>query len=148
MVLGTHKIHLVISLLLFWSDTKKDTGKKNIPDNIFLPDISSKKAFSLIAWRDNLFSWKTPGSPGSPGWYEPWLWEFSCIMDWSEIQKSEILPSEFCPISEDWGWLGKPSLTQMYLIRCSYILQNTRVGDFTISDLLRKKQQGVKLPAN
>ena len=31
------------------------------------------------------------------------LWQFYFIRDWPEIQKSEILPSEICPISEDWG---------------------------------------------
>ena len=30
------------------------------------------------------------------------LWQFSFIRDWPEIRKSEILLSEFCPISRDW----------------------------------------------
>ena len=31
------------------------------------------------------------------------LLQFSFIMDWPEIRKSEISLSEFCPISGDWG---------------------------------------------
>ena len=34
------------------------------------------------------------------------LWQFSFIRDWLEIRKSEILPSEFCPISREWNKLG------------------------------------------
>ena len=30
------------------------------------------------------------------------LWQFSFIRDWPEIRKSEIPPSEVCPISGDW----------------------------------------------
>ena len=33
------------------------------------------------------------------------LWQFSFIRDWPEIRKLEIPPSEFFPISEDWGKL-------------------------------------------
>ena len=40
--------------------------------------------------------------------------------------------STFCPISEDWGELGIPSLAQM---------QNARFTAFTVSDLLRENQQ-------
>ena len=36
------------------------------------------------------------------------LWQFSFIRDWPEIRKSEIPPSEFCPISGDWSKLGIP----------------------------------------
>ena len=32
--------------------------------------------------------------------------------------ESEITPSEFCAISEDWGELRIPNLAQMFLIRC------------------------------
>ena len=31
------------------------------------------------------------------------LWQFTFIIDWPEIRKSEIPPSEFCLMSEDWG---------------------------------------------
>ena len=31
------------------------------------------------------------------------LWQFSFMRDWREIQKLEISPSTFCPISGDWG---------------------------------------------
>ena len=41
------------------------------------------------------------------------LWQFSFIRDWPEIWKSEIPPSEFCPISGDWGELWIPNLARM-----------------------------------
>ena len=44
------------------------------------------------------------------------LWQFSFIRDWPEIWKSEISPSEFCPISGDWSTLWIPNLAQMCLI--------------------------------
>ena len=74
------------------------------------------------------------------------LWQFSFIRDWPEIQKLEIPLSEFCPISEDWGKLGIPNLARMFLIKCYSMLQNARVTAFTVSKLLRKNQQWVKLP--
>ena len=37
------------------------------------------------------------------------LWQFSFIKDWPEIRKSEISPSEFCPIPGDWGELWIPN---------------------------------------
>ena len=46
------------------------------------------------------------------------LWQFSFIRDWPEIWKSEISPSEFCPISGDWSTLWIPILAQMCLIEC------------------------------
>ena len=46
------------------------------------------------------------------------LWQFSFIRDWPEIWKSEISPSEFCPISGDWSTLWIPILPQMCLIEC------------------------------
>ena len=42
------------------------------------------------------------------------LWQFSYIRDWPEIWKSEIPPSEFFPISGDWGKLGIPNSTRMF----------------------------------
>ena len=76
------------------------------------------------------------------------LWQFSFIGDWPEIWKSEIPPSEFCPISRDWDKLWIPNLARMSLIECYWMLQNTRVAASTIFELLRKNQLwgGVKLP--
>ena len=74
------------------------------------------------------------------------LWQFSFIRDWPEIRKSEIPPSEFCPISGDWGKLWIPNLARMSLIECYWMLQNARVTAFTVSELLRENQQGVKVP--
>ena len=69
------------------------------------------------------------------------LWQFFFIRDWPEIQKSEILSSEFCPIFGDWGDLGIPNLTQMSLIQVYGKLQNARVRAFTVPELLRENQQ-------
>ena len=46
------------------------------------------------------------------------LWQFSFLRDRPEIRKPEILPSEFCPISGDWGKLWIPNLARMSLIEC------------------------------
>ena len=70
------------------------------------------------------------------------LWQFSFIRDWPEIRKSEIPPSEFCPISGDWGELGIPNLARMSLIKCYWMLQNARVTAFTVSELLWENQHG------
>ena len=73
------------------------------------------------------------------------LWQFSFIRDWLEIQKLEIPPSPFYPISGDWGKLGIPNLARMSLIDCYYMLQNSRVLIFTIFELLRENQLGDKI---
>ena len=52
------------------------------------------------------------------------LWQFPFIRDWPEIQKSEIPPSEFCPISGDWGELWIPNLARMSLIEFYWMLLN------------------------
>ena len=57
--------------------------------------------------------------------------------------KSEILPSEFFPISGDWGQLWIPNLAQMSLIEYYWMLQNFRVTAFTVFELLRENQLGV-----
>ena len=77
----------------------------------------------------------------------PELWQFSFIRDWSEIRKLEIPPSEFCPISGDWGKLGIPNLARRSLMKGYWMLQNPRVTAFTISQLLGENQKGRrKLP--
>ena len=45
------------------------------------------------------------------------LWQFPFIKDWAEIEKSEILPSEFFQIYGDWGELGISSLARVSLIK-------------------------------
>ena len=70
------------------------------------------------------------------------LWQFSFIRDWPEIRKSEIPPSEFCPISGDWGELWIPDLARMSLIECYWMLQNSRVTVFTVFELLRENKLG------
>ena len=69
------------------------------------------------------------------------LWPFPFIRDWPEIRKSEICPSEFCPISRNWSELGIPNLARASLIKCYEMLQNARVTAFTVSELLREYQQ-------
>ena len=46
------------------------------------------------------------------------LWQFPFIRNRPEIWKSEIPPSEFRPISGDWGELWIPNLAWMSLIEC------------------------------
>ena len=76
------------------------------------------------------------------------LWQSSFIRDWPEIRKSEIPPSEFCPISGDWGKLWIPNLARMSLIECYWMLQNSRVTAFTVFELLGENQlRGVKIPS-
>ena len=55
-------------------------------------------------------------------------------------------PSEFCPISGDWGKLGIPKLAWMFLTKCFWMQQNSMVVACTVSELSRENQQGrVKL---
>ena len=54
-------------------------------------------------------------------------------------------PFEFCPISGDWGELEVPNLARTSPIKCYWILQSARVTPFTVSELLRKNQQGGKI---
>ena len=71
-------------------------------------------------------------------------WQFLFIRDWPEIRKSEILPSEFCPISGDWGKLWIPNLGKIRLKKSYWMLQNARFTAFTVSELLKENQQGRK----
>ena len=70
------------------------------------------------------------------------LWQFSFIRGWPEIWKSEIPPSEFCPISGDWGELWLLDLARMSLTQCYWMLPNSRVTAFTVFELLRENQLG------
>ena len=93
-----------------------------------------------------LWSLLTGTSFMSISWPVLELWQFSFIRNWREIQKLEISPSEFRPISIDWCELETLSLAQMSLTKCYLILQNVNVITFIVSELLRENQQGVKLP--
>ena len=73
-------------------------------------------------------------------------WQFSFIRDWPEIWKLEIPPSEFCPISGEWGELWIPNLAWMSLMKCYWMLQNSRVTACTVFELFRENQLWVKLP--
>ena len=63
------------------------------------------------------------------------------------MQKSEIPPSEFCPISGDWDKLEISHLAQMSLMICYQMLQNAGVTAFTDFELLRENQQGFFTPS-
>ena len=65
---------------------------------------------------------------------------FTFISDWPESRKKEIPPSEFCPTSGDWGELG--ILAEIALMKFYWMLQNSRVTAFNVSELLMEKQQG------
>ena len=73
------------------------------------------------------------------------LWQFF-YKRLTEIRKSVIPPYGFCPISGDWDQLGIANLARMSLLKCYWMLQNARVTAFTLSELLRKNQQRLKLP--
>ena len=75
------------------------------------------------------------------------LWQFSFIMDWPKVRKSEIPLSEFCPISGDWSKLRIPNLPRLSLIKFYWMLKNANVTAFTVSELLSKNQQGSKITA-
>ena len=55
------------------------------------------------------------------------------------------IPAWVCPISGDWGKIGIPNLTGTFLIKCYCTLQNARLTAFTVFELLRENQKGVKL---
>ena len=68
------------------------------------------------------------------------LWQFFVIRDWRKLRVSEIPPSVICPISTNWGKIGIPNFARMSLIKSYWMLQNTRVTAFTVSELLRANQ--------
>ena len=70
------------------------------------------------------------------------LRQFSFIRYWSEIRKSEKHSSEFCPISGLWSQLGILNLARKSLMKCYWMLPNTRAIVFTLSELLRGKPTG------
>ena len=47
------------------------------------------------------------------------LWQFSFIRDWPEIRKLKISPSEFCPVSGDWGDLRIPNVSNKILLNAA-----------------------------
>ena len=67
------------------------------------------------------------------------FWDFPFVRD--SPKKSEILPSEFCPISGDWGELGIPDLANIFLIKCYWMIQIASVTVLTVFELLRVNQQ-------
>ena len=73
------------------------------------------------------------------------LWQFLFIRDWAEIKKSEITIYKCCPISGNWNKLGILGLAPMSLIKLYWIMQNSRVTAFTVSESLKEKQQQKEL---
>ena len=75
------------------------------------------------------------------------LWQFSFIRGWPKIRKLELTLSEFCPVSENCGKSGIPTLVQVFLIKCYcyWMLQNSRVTAFTVFELITENQQGGKI---
>ena len=70
------------------------------------------------------------------------LWQFSFIRDWPEIRKSEIPPLSFSQYLET-GRVRGTKFDTNFSNECYWILQNARVTAFTVSELIRGKQQGV-----
>ena len=73
------------------------------------------------------------------------LRQFSFTRDWPEIRKSDITPSEFCPISGDRGELEIPNLAQMFLMKCYRMLQNASYGFYRFWVIKGKPTGTVKL---
>ena len=69
------------------------------------------------------------------------LWQFLFIRDSPETGKSEITPSDFCPIYGDCGELRTLNVARRSRIKCYWMLQNSRFTALTISQLLRENQQ-------
>ena len=53
----------------------------------------------------------------------------------------EIPPFEFCPITWDRGELRIPHLTQMFIMKCYWMLHDAKVTALTVSELLRENKQ-------
>ena len=67
-------------------------------------------------------------------------------MDWPDIRKSEIPLSEFCLISGYWDEIWILNFARMSLIESYWMLRNSRVVAFTVFELLRENELGLKLP--
>ena len=61
------------------------------------------------------------------------LWQFSFIRNWREIQKSQILSSEFCPISGD---RGKSGILNLAGIRYWNVPECTKMSGFQLLPFL------------
>ena len=69
------------------------------------------------------------------------------INDWPEIRKSEILPSEFWPISEDWGKLEIQSLARMsQMLLNAAKCHSYSLYSFWVIKGKSTRGEGVKLP--
>ena len=76
------------------------------------------------------------------------LWRFS-FMRVDQKSGNRKYPSEICSISGACGKIWIPNLARMSLIKCYWMLQNSRVTAFTVFELLLENQLGgggVKLP--
>ena len=69
------------------------------------------------------------------------IWQLSFIKDWPEIWKSEIPSHEFCPVSGDEADLWYQIWYECLLMKCCWMLKNTRVIAFTAILLLIENQQ-------
>ena len=67
-------------------------------------------------------------------------------MDWPDIRKSEIPLSEFCLISGYWDEIWILNFARMSLIESYWMLRSSRVVAFTVFELLRENELGLKLP--
>ena len=69
------------------------------------------------------------------------FWQLYFIKDWPEIWKSEIPSHEFCPVSGDEADLWYQIWYECLLMKCCWMLKNTRVIAFSAILLLSKNQQ-------
>ena len=69
------------------------------------------------------------------------LWQFLFMTDWPEIQKSEIPRLSFAQYLETAQSKEHQNCARTSVIKCYWMLQNTRFTDLTVSELLRESQQ-------
>ena len=102
------------------------------------------KLFNIVAFL--LSSLVTGLSFMSITWQVLELWQFSFVKDWPELQKSKIAFSEYCSKSRDQGNLAMRTLAQMSLLKCWWMLLNSRVTAFYLFWAIKGKSRRGKIP--
>ena len=82
------------------------------------------------------------------------LWQFPFTRISPEIRKSEITPSEFCPISGDWSKLGIPNLGLTSLMKWWNVTEWCKMPGLQLLQFLsyygktnRGEEEGISLPS-
>ena len=82
------------------------------------------------------------------------LWQFPFSRIWPEIRKSEITPSQFCPISGDWSKFGIPNLGLTSLMKWWNVTECCKMPGLQLLQFLsyygktsRGEEGGINLPS-